>query len=329
MMILWLGLALQDAAGPWIEEWSVPEFELTDQNGRVVTRGDLRGRVWVVDFIFTRCAGPCPMMSGEMRRLQADLPPDARLLSFSVDPERDTPAVLRDYAEALQAQPGRWLFLTGDKKKIFSIALEHFKAAAADPVQGSDQVIHSTRFYLVDRLGRIRRYYSYAPLDDPEASRQALQTLRKDARAMLEERPLLLMLPAVNASLNALCAVLLLAGLGLIKSKKIGAHRACMISAVCVSALFLTSYLFYHFHVGSVKFPGEGMMRTAYFSILISHTILAVTLVPLVPLTLVRALRERFDAHRRIARITFPTWLYVSVTGVIVYLMLYGFDPVL
>jgi uncharacterized membrane protein YozB (DUF420 family) len=130
-------------------------------------------------------------------------------------------------------------------------------------------------------------------------------------------------LPAVNASLNGLSALLLGAGYACIRSGRRDAHRNCMAAALVSSTLFLTSYLVYHFHVGSVRFTGQGPIRTAYFAILLTHTILAVLIVPLVATTVTRALRERFDAHRRIARITLPLWTYVSVTGVIIYWMLY------
>jgi uncharacterized membrane protein YozB (DUF420 family) len=132
-------------------------------------------------------------------------------------------------------------------------------------------------------------------------------------------------LPAVNAALNSLSAVFLFAGFLFIKSRNRSAHRLCMLAACASSTLFLISYLFYHYHVGSVPFKGVGAIRLVYFAILISHTILAATVVPLALITLIRALRERFDAHRKIARWTLPIWLYVSVTGVIVYAMLYRF----
>ena len=132
-------------------------------------------------------------------------------------------------------------------------------------------------------------------------------------------------LPTLNAALNTLSAVLLFTGYRFIKAKNRSAHRVCMLSAFVSSILFLTSYLIYHYHVGSVPFKGQGWVRRIYFTILLTHTILAVTVVPLALITLTRALREKFDAHRRIARWAFPIWLYVSVTGVVVYLMLYGF----
>ena len=129
--------------------------------------------------------------------------------------------------------------------------------------------------------------------------------------------------PVINASLNASSAVLLVIGRTMIARGKMAAHRAVMLTAFATSSVFLVSYLYYHAHVGSVHFRGTGWSRPLYFTILISHTILAIIIVPMVVITLSRALRERFDRHRAIARWTFPLWLYVSVTGVIVYLMLY------
>lgn len=129
--------------------------------------------------------------------------------------------------------------------------------------------------------------------------------------------------PVINATLNGTSAVLLYVGHGFIKRGKMAAHRGLMITALVTSSLFLTSYLYYHSHVGSVRFQGQGWSRPLYFAILISHTILAAAIVPLVIITLSRALRRRFDRHRAIARWTYPLWLYVSVTGVVIYLMLY------
>jgi uncharacterized membrane protein YozB (DUF420 family) len=129
--------------------------------------------------------------------------------------------------------------------------------------------------------------------------------------------------PVINASLNGASTVLLLVGRWFISQRRIAAHRATMITAVITSTLFLASYLYYHFHVHSVPFQGTGWSRPVYYTILGSHVILAMAIVPLVLITLTRALRERFDRHRAIARWTFPLWLYVSVTGVLVYFMLY------
>jgi len=129
--------------------------------------------------------------------------------------------------------------------------------------------------------------------------------------------------PVLNASLNGTSAVLLLTAHSMIKRGRVSAHRGIMLTAVATSSLFLLSYLYYHWHVGSIHFQGQGWSKPVYFSILISHTILAAAIVPLVIITLIRALRERFDRHRAIARWTYPLWLYVSVTGVVIYFMLY------
>jgi putative membrane protein len=130
-------------------------------------------------------------------------------------------------------------------------------------------------------------------------------------------------LAPLNAILNSAAFVLLMAGFVFIKRKNIAAHRACMISALVVSAAFLISYLTYHWHVGDVRFGGSGFIRPVYFAILIPHVILAGTIVPLAMVTLYYALRRRFPSHRRIARWTWPLWIYVSVTGVVIYVMLY------
>ena len=130
-------------------------------------------------------------------------------------------------------------------------------------------------------------------------------------------------LPTLNAVLNATSAGLLAIGYVLIRRGRRQAHEKVMKAAIACSALFLGSYLIYHAQVGSVRFQGQGPMRTAYFTILISHTILAVVIVPLVIVTFVRARQRRFDRHRAIARVTLPLWAYVSVTGVVVYWMLY------
>ena len=130
-------------------------------------------------------------------------------------------------------------------------------------------------------------------------------------------------LPAVNASLNAIAAVLLLRGYSLIRQGRRDEHRKVMVSAFAVSILFLICYVVYHAQVGSVRFQGQGVLRPVYFTILITHVLLAATVPVLAIMTLRRALRGEFARHRKLARITFPIWLYVSVTGVIVYLMLY------
>jgi uncharacterized membrane protein YozB (DUF420 family) len=130
-------------------------------------------------------------------------------------------------------------------------------------------------------------------------------------------------LPTLNALLNGTSATLLMAGWILIKKRRINGHIACMVSALCTSALFLGCYLFYHYHHGSTKFTGEGWSRPLYFSILFSHVVLAVTMVPMIAVTVFHAVRKQYERHLRIARWTLPIWLYVSITGVVIYVMLY------
>lgn len=130
-------------------------------------------------------------------------------------------------------------------------------------------------------------------------------------------------LPALNACLNAISALLLAGGYFFIRRGDMARHRLLMTTAFATSCLFLTSYLIYHYNVGSVPFEKQGWIRPLYFTILITHVILAATIVPLVLVTLYRAWRKNFDRHRRLARWTFPIWMYVSVTGVVIYWMLY------
>ena len=130
-------------------------------------------------------------------------------------------------------------------------------------------------------------------------------------------------LPAVNAVLNATTAVLLTTGFVMVRRRKLAAHKVCMLAALAVSTVFLASYLYYHAHAGIRRFTGPGWIRPLYFAILISHTLLAAAVVPLAVTTAFRGLAGRFPMHQRIARWTLPIWLYVSVTGVVVYLLLY------
>lgn len=130
-------------------------------------------------------------------------------------------------------------------------------------------------------------------------------------------------LPALNATLNGVAAAFLLAGYACIRARRTAAHRASMLAAVVTSALFLVSYVIYHANAGSKPFQGTGAIRAVYFAILITHIVLAAAIVPMVLVTLARALKGRFDRHARLARWTLPIWLYVSVTGVVIYVMLY------
>ena len=138
----------------------LPNFELVDETGKPFRRSDLDGKVWIADFIFTRCAGPCPIMTQRMVELQSELEgSDIGLVTISVDPEYDTPQVLSDYARKFGADPDRWMFLTGDRTEIYDLSIKGFMLAVDRDVDYERQIIHSTRFVVVDRRGRIRAYH--------------------------------------------------------------------------------------------------------------------------------------------------------------------------
>jgi cytochrome oxidase Cu insertion factor (SCO1/SenC/PrrC family) len=163
---------------------SVPEFALTEATGTRLRRADLSGKVWIASFIFTRCGEACPMMMRKETRLQSELPlrDDLRLVSFSVDPDWDTPKVLTDYAHVFGADRGRWLFLTGDKKQVYHLATEGFRLATVDADPAKEMpILHSTKLVLVDRHGAIRGYY-----DSTEEAE--LRKLIRDVRQVLAER---------------------------------------------------------------------------------------------------------------------------------------------
>lgn len=292
---------------------AAPDFALTERSGRTISRRDLAGRVWIADFFFTRCPTLCVTMSSNLARLQTRLPGRIAFVSFTVDPEFDTPEVLQTYARRWRAEEGRWFFLTGPIQEITKVSLG-FRLAG--PTEGSSPhlITHSNRFVLVDAAGKIRGYFFG---DDPDE-------VRKLETAALSLLPgISSLLPHVNAALNALSAVCLVAGFARIRKKQIHAHRLCMVGALALSVLFLVSYVVYHWQAGSRPFQGEGAIRYLYLAILVSHIVLAALIVPLALVTLGFAVRERFDRHRALARWTFPLWLYVSVSGVAVYLLLY------
>ena len=162
---------------------SVPTFQLTNQNGQPFGSAQLAGKIWIADFVYTTCPGPCPMISGRMSELQKPLDKtDVHLVSFSVDPEKDTPAVLRDYAAKLQAESGRWDFLTGSKSMIYKLSHDGFKLAVSDGSAEQGLPVHSTRMILVDRRGQIRGYYDATEPD-------AITKLVADTSHLLREQP--------------------------------------------------------------------------------------------------------------------------------------------
>ena len=161
----------------------VPAFSLLERSGRELGLSDLLGRVWVADFIFTHCAGPCPLLSANMQALQAPLRKyeDARLVSFSVDPERDTPAVLSEYADRYLADENRWLFLTGEKPQVYGVIREGFQLGVGGVEEGTDQIMHSLRYALVDKKGRVRAYYDGTDPGLPKKLLPDLMVLLKES----------------------------------------------------------------------------------------------------------------------------------------------------
>jgi len=162
---------------------TVPSFQFVNQNGQSFGSAQLAGRIWIADFIYTTCPGPCPMISTRMSELQKPLEKtDVHLVSFSVDPEKDTPQVLRGYADKLQAEPKRWDFLTGPKSAIYKLSHDGFKLAVSDGSDAQGIPVHSTRMVLVDRHGEIRGFYEATAAD-------AVTKLLADTNHLLRDQP--------------------------------------------------------------------------------------------------------------------------------------------
>jgi cytochrome oxidase Cu insertion factor (SCO1/SenC/PrrC family) len=162
---------------------SVPAFQLTNQDGQPFGSTNLANKIWIADFVFTSCPGPCPMISSRMSELQKPLEnTDVHLVSFTVDPDKDTPEVLRNYADRLKAQPGRWDFLTGNRSAIYELSQKGFKLAATNGKDEMGMPVHSTRLVLVDRHGQIRGYYDATAAD-------AVTKLLADTNHLLREQP--------------------------------------------------------------------------------------------------------------------------------------------
>jgi cytochrome oxidase Cu insertion factor (SCO1/SenC/PrrC family) len=173
----------------------VPDFALTERSGRTVTRADLLGKVWVAGFVFTRCNGTCPQVCATLARVQKETAgePDVRLVAFTVDPRHDTPEVLRRHAERYQADPERWLFLTGDRDEIYGLIRTGF-LLGVEETQGTarrpgNEVTHSSRLALVDRRGHVRGYFDGRQVDDEGAPVDDVPRLLARVRALLRERP--------------------------------------------------------------------------------------------------------------------------------------------
>jgi protein SCO1/2/putative membrane protein len=303
----------------------LPPFSLTERSGRTITRDDLRGKVWVVSFFFTSCTAGCAQNTASMKRLQDALAgySDVMLVSITVDPETDTPARLREYAAGYGADPNRWLFLTGQENAIYDLIHDGFSMAAQRNSQATgpgNAVIHTWALMVVDWEGYVRGYI--------RDGKDAADVSRLEQRVKQLDQPV--SWPAVNATLNGCCAVLLVLGYLAIRCRWVTTHKVFMMAALVVSVAFLTCYLYYHLAIQrghATRFTGEGLIGSVYFAILSSHTVLAAVVAPLALLTGYLGLRNRLAGHVRLARWTLPLWLYVSVTGVVVYWMLYQLYP--
>ena len=303
----------------------VRDFSFTERRGAEVSKADLLGEPWIAGFIFTRCATICPALTQELSRAAVALEGvDAKVVAFSVDPEHDTPEVLSEYASHYEGGDSEdWLFLTGSEAKIHALILGSFKLNVGR-MEGEDPGLafaHSSRLVVVDGEGKIRGYYDGLTEEGTMAAVARARYLAGDS----QPAPFL---PTLNAIFNSTAAVLLMLGLFAIKAGHKKRHEHLMKLAFLVSAAFLVSYLYYHFVVvpaqgGPVKFGGEGTAKIAYYVLLLTHVLGAIVNLPMVLRTFWLAHKERWDSHKRWAKWTFPLWMYVSVTGVMVYACLY------
>lgn len=333
----------------------LPSFTLTDSRGQEFRPDRLKDKVWVAHFFFTTCTAGCSETATTMQHLQEVFRghPHLALVSISINPENDEPEVLSRYASDLNAQNGQWHFLTaprvprigeaalgsasalwhssaGAERRVHDIVMKDFLQAVDRNSENKPgrEFDHSFHLVLIDHEGNRVGYVSGKDVEARPALVARLKELLMLRRMAFE--PQRVWFPRLNASLNGLCAVLLLAGYLAIKQRKEKLHIVCMVAALAVSAVFLACYLYYHFVVldgRPTAFQGEGWIRAAYLGILLSHTILAVAVAPMAIGVAVLGFRDRRTTHVKWARWTFPLWLYVSVTGVVVYWMLYHLYP--
>jgi protein SCO1/2/putative membrane protein len=279
----------------------------------------------VAHFFFSQCNGDCNKTRPVMHRLQEVFAgkPDVMLVSISVNPDGDTAEQLQRYAQEQDADPDQWLFLTGSEAEVHAVIQNSFKKSAwrnRDAKSPGDAFGHSPDLLVIDRDGVID---GYVDGKSPDAAEVVARHVRDVAGRKY-------VLPAVNAALNGSCTLLLIAGYVAIRRRQEKPHIACMVLALVVSAVFLSCYLYFHFVTQAgqpTAFRGEGWVRPLYFTILLTHTVLAATVAPLALYVAYQGLRDRRPQHVRVARWTLPIWLYVSVTGVVVYWLLYQVYP--
>jgi protein SCO1 len=301
----------------------VKPFTLQTSDGKLFEPSELRGKVWVAHFFYTTCTGGCTKTVPVMKALQEAFDGcerDVALVSISLN--NDSPDTLGRYARDMGADPKQWLFLTGPTSKVHDIVQRVFyqTAQASGSKEPGREIDHSFNLVIVDGQGEMRGYVDGSSLSN-------VPRLEERVRELVRAK---FVLPALNAVLNALCAMLLIVGYVAIRAKRETLHKACMLSALIVSAVFLTSYLYFHFEVldgQPTRFQGQGTVRAVYFAILLTHTALAALVAPLALYVAYQGLRDHRPRHVKVARCTLPIWLYVSVTGVVVYVMLYHLYP--
>ena len=319
---------------------AVPEFSLTSSQGQTVTLQSLLGSPWVAVPFFVRCTGPCPNVTTDLRAVVYPelLESGAKLVSFSLDPNFDDPAALAEYAANYDIDTDRWLFLTGSSDAVVELIRGGLKIPLdfrpeADLEEGEQAIEHGTKLPVIDAEGQIAGWYeaSRGKLGTGLTSGQADLDLLLGRVFALSEGPETSVLPLVNAYLNGSAFLLLVLGWFMIRTGREVAHERLMKLAFAVSAVFLASYLTYHFGVqkaqGPTPYNGVGWRKTAYLVMLASHVLLAIVNLPMILRVLWLARKKDWDAHRRLARKAFPIWLYVSFTGVLVYLLLYPWNP--
>ena len=319
-----------------------PDFNMTDTSGKMLSKADLKGKVWIASFLFTRCTLGCPQVAETIKALQNATKDrsDFHLVTFTVDPDRDDADELNRYAAIYGADPSRWTFLRGNQQELDKLVHDGFQMAiqrdGSKPV--GESITHPLKLVLIDRNGYIRSYFPGLP-DAREAADvfpTEQQSLRAQIDILLRERPWTgWFIPSaeLNALLNGLAGIFLVSGFIAIRTGNRGLHGGLMMAALTTSALFLASYLTYHLllkHGVATSFASRAPsapagVHYAYLGILLTHTVLAIVITPMALYVASLGLRggSSLPRHKALARWTFPLWLYVAVTGVVVYWMLY------
>lgn len=308
--------------------WKLPDFHLVNQDGEKFTQQDLRGKFTVVNLFYTSCP-LCPSKHmPQMRELYdtlANFPGTVQLVSVSVNPDQDSADILKEFAKSFSAETTRWQFLSGEKEPLYDFVEKGLKLPRPIVTKAQEgdipDILHAFRFVIVGPDGRVSGLVDGT---DPESVPRVRQRLKQLIQADKLETGYYF--PTINAALNGLSGCFIVFGYVAIRRRWLITHKWAMLGALAISAIFLACYLYYHLVIRggeSTKFMGEGATRYTYFAILLSHTLLAMLIAPMALYTAYLGLRDKLAGHVRLARWTLPLWLYVSVTGVLVYWMLY------